>query len=88
MENDKLMPTKMECRGDSRSSSVRESMEVRVTYIPNPSNKRWRWGWGANFVAIKNFWGKHGWSLVSASLFTRPKTGLLVRCGVFHKDGS
>jgi len=77
---------KMECRGDSRSSSVRESMEIRLTFAPNPSRKRWRWSWGADFVPKKNFYEKHGWTQVSASSFIRPKTGLLVPCGLFHKE--
>lgn len=80
-----FIPNRMECRGDSRSTFVRDSMEIRVTYGPNRSKTRWQWTWGANFGAFQKKMQKDGFKQVSASSFTRPNTGLVVRCGIFHK---
>lgn len=84
MNRKRMMPVSIKCKGDSKSSSVRASMLINMTFSPNPNRKRWRWVWGNRFGATKHDLQKKGWKLVSTSGFVRPATGLAVRCGVFH----
>lgn len=84
MASQKMMPLKMECRGDSNSSFIRDSMKIRLTYGANPANKRWRWAWGPNFNTVKAQLEKNGFSQVSGSSFTRSGSGLQIRCGIFR----
>lgn len=84
MNQKQLMPVSIKCKGDSKSSSVRASMLINMTFSPNPKRKRWQWVWGSRFGATKHDLEKKGWKLVSTSSFVRPATGLAVRCGVFH----
>ncbi len=78
-----LMPVKIECKGDSSSSFIRDSMMINVTFGPNTEHRPWKWRWGYNFSKYEHKLGPKGWKLVSQSGFTRPKTGLFVPCGIF-----
>ena len=86
MKREHLVPTKIECRGDSRSPSIRKSIELRMTYVPNTADKVWAWYWGIGYESARAYYRRNpGWKEVSVSGFLRPKTGLFVRCGVFQK---
>lgn len=85
MSGKMMMPVKIACRGDSSKSSVRDSMELNLTFAPNPANLRWRWVWGSTYSSTKFQLEKAGWKAVSTSGFTRPTTGLRVPCGIFHR---
>ena len=79
-----LVPVKMACKGDSKSSSIRDSMLINMEFTRLPAKKRWRWAWGRSYGKTKHNLESKGWKLVSASGFVRPNTGLAVRCGIFH----
>ena len=79
-----MMPVRIACRGDSRTSHVRDSMQMNITFAPNTRGRQWRWVWGSNYASTKRQLERAGWKLVSSSGFTRPHTGLRVPCGIFH----
>lgn len=83
MKAEQKMPTSIACKGDSSNTVVRDSMQVNITFGPNPDHKKWLWVWGINFGKKKHDLLPQGWKLVSQSGFVRPTTGLIVRCGVF-----
>lgn len=83
MKAEHMMPIKVACKGDSRSTIIRDSMMINMTFEPNTEHRHWYWKWGSNFGRSKHNLLKKGWTLVSQSGFTRPKTGLYVPCGVF-----
>jgi hypothetical protein len=84
MRSKGMMPVKVACRGDSSSSNVRDSMQINMEWQPNREKRHWHWIWGDQFGRLKHDLEKKGWKLASSSGFTRPKTGLAVRCGIFH----
>lgn len=84
MNSRNMMPVKVACRGDSRTSHVRDSMQINMTFAPNPRGRQWRWVWGSQYGSTKSQLERQGWKLVSSSSFTRPQSGLRVRCGIFH----
>lgn len=85
MNKKDMMPVSIKCKGDSRSSSIRDSMLITMSFSPNPTRKRWRWIWGRDYGETKHKLEKSGWKQVSSSGFKRPATGLNIRCGVFHQ---
>jgi hypothetical protein len=78
-----LMPVKIECRGGSSSSFIRDSIMLDITFAPDTDHRPWKWRWGTNMGHYGHYLVPKGWKLVSQSGFTRPKTGLFVPCGIF-----
>ncbi|HWU65059.1 MAG TPA: hypothetical protein VN112_23815 [Ensifer sp.] len=78
-----LMPVKIECKEDSSSSFIRDSILVNITFAPDTNHLPWKWVWGTNMGHFEHYLAPKGWKLVSKSGFTRPKTGLFVPCGIF-----
>jgi hypothetical protein len=84
MKREKMEPTRIACKGDSSHAIIRDSMSIDLDFSPNTNHKKWVWKWGANFGKVKHDLEAKGWKLTSYSGFTRPKTGLVVRCGIFE----
>jgi hypothetical protein len=59
-------------------------MLINMEFAPNPGKKAWRWVWGDRYGQTKRSLESKGWKQVSGSSFVRSKTGLSVRCGIFH----
>ncbi len=78
-----MMPVHIECKGDSRSSFIRDSIMLNITFAPDTDHRPWKWRWGTNMGHYAHYLMPKGWKLVSQSGFTRPKTGLFVPCGIF-----
>jgi hypothetical protein len=83
LKSEGMLPVKIECKGDSRSSFISDSIMLDVTFAPNTEHRPWKWRWGTNLDRYAHNLSPKGWKLVSKSGFTRPKTGLFVPCGVF-----
>ena len=79
------LPTKIECRDSKKADFSELNAEFRVTYLRTDENIRYYWGVGSSFGQSKKRAEKEGFKLVSQSSFTRSKSGLVVRCGIWHQ---
>ena len=81
--NGNFFPTKIECRDSKKTDYTEGNAEYRVTYIETDNPKFYRWGVGSGFGEAKAMAEKEGLKLISSGQFTRAKSGLTVRCGIW-----
>jgi hypothetical protein len=81
--NKNFFPTKIECRDSKKADYTEGNAEYRVTYIETDNVKFYRWGVGGGFGEAKAIAAREGLKLISSDQFTRAKSGLVVRCGIW-----
>jgi hypothetical protein len=84
-ERDGFMPTSITCRDSKlRQLDVGET-EYNVTFAKNTQDLRWYWAVGSDYGPISRKAEKEGFKRVSFGQYKRPKSGLIVRCAIWHK---
>jgi hypothetical protein len=80
-----LMPTRVQCRDSNKRGLDFWETEYDVTMAKRPAGLQYYW-------AVGNFYGntkvkaeKLGYRQVSLSQYKRKKSGLVVRCAIWHK---
>jgi hypothetical protein len=84
--NGNFLPVKIECRDSNKRDYTEGNAEYRVTYIEADPRPFYRWGVGSGFAEAKALAQSEGLRLVSSGSFTRAKSGLVVRCGIWHQS--
>jgi hypothetical protein len=79
-------PMAIECRDTGRKGLNIGDLEYRITTEKLDKKVHWMWAVGSDFGKFQHKAEKNGYTRVSYSAFRRVKSGLLVRCGVWHKD--
>lgn len=81
--NKNFFPTKIECRDSKKADYTEGNAEYRVTYVETESPRYYAWGVGGSFGEVKVMAAKYDLKLISSDQFTRAKSGLIVRCGIW-----
>jgi hypothetical protein len=84
--NRNFFPTKIECRDSKKADYTEGNAEYRVTYIETDQARFYRWGVGGGFGEAKAIAAREGLKLISSDQFTRAKSGLVVRCGIWAEN--
>jgi hypothetical protein len=84
--NKNFFPTKIECRDSNKADFTEGNAEFRVTYIETDDVRFYRWGVGGGFGEAKAIAAREGLKLISSDQFTRAKSGLVVRCGIWARN--
>lgn len=80
------IPMAIECRDTGRRGLHVGELEYRITTAKLGDRLHWMWAVGSDFGKYENKARKKGYTRVSYSAFRRKKSGLLIRCGVWHKN--
>lgn len=82
----KQLPTAVECK-TTEGKEAAASFLARLTYEPNTAGIAWYVDGGsqADFVSKNKKAISKGYRLVKESMYRRPKSGLVVRCGIWYK---
>jgi hypothetical protein len=84
-QRDGFIPTAITCRDSKLRQLDLGETEYNVTFAKNTKNLRWYWAVGNSYGAISRKAEKEGYKRVSFGQFTRPKSGLIIRCAIWHK---
>jgi hypothetical protein len=85
-QRDGYVPTGISCRDSKlRQLDVGET-EYNVTFAKNTKNLTWYWAVGNSYGPISRKAEKEGYKRVSFNQYTRPKSGLIVRCAIWHSS--
>ena len=84
-ESKGLVPSKIQCRDSLlRQLDVGET-EYRVTFTDPPQRVDYLWAVGSDYGKQALKAKKEGYHQVSFNKYARKKSGLVVRCAIWHK---
>jgi len=75
----------VECRDTGKRGLNVADFEYRITFEARDPQTPYYWAVGSNFGKVDREARQKGYELVSYSAFRRKNSGLLVRCGVWHR---
>jgi len=82
---EKMMPVSIKCKSAGGIGQTRRNTLLNAKFAPNPKKLKYHWAWGSQLKVLNRKLKKRGYQMVSYSKFTRPKTGLVVPCAIWHK---
>jgi hypothetical protein len=85
LEGRDLMPTKVQCRDSNKRGLSFWETEYNVTVAKRPANMGYYWAVGDSYGRVKAKAEKRGYRQVSLGQYTRKKSGLVVRCAIWHQ---
>ncbi len=85
LEGQGMMPTRVQCRDSNKRGLSFWETEYNVTVAKRPANMGYYWAVGDSYGRIKAKAEKEGYRQVSLGQYTRKKSGLIVRCAIWHK---
>jgi hypothetical protein len=85
MESKGFMPTSIACRDSNKRGLDVGETEYKVQYAKNSSNIRYLWAVGSDYGPYNLKAKKEGYRQVSVDQYARKKSGLIVRCAIWHQ---
>jgi hypothetical protein len=85
LERQGLMPVKVQCRDSNKRGLDLWETEYNVTVTARPPGLRYYWAVGDAFGPTRLKAEKQGYRQVSLSQYKRQKSGLTIRCAIWHK---
>jgi hypothetical protein len=86
MENKGFMPVSIACRDSNKRGLDVGETEYKVKYAKNSSDIGYLWAVGSDYGQYSVKAKKEGYRRVSFAQYTRKKSGLIVRCAIWHKQ--
>ena len=85
LEGQGKMPTRVQCRDSNKRGLDFWETEYNITVAKRPAGLQYYWGVGNFYGSTKLKAEKQGYRQVSLSQYKRKKSGLVVRCAIWHK---
>ena len=85
LERQGFMPVKMLCRDSYKRQLDVAETEYNVTFAKNTAGVKFLWAVGSEYGPYKLKADKEGYQQVSFKQYKRKKSGLVVRCAIWHK---
>jgi hypothetical protein len=80
-----LFPVKMACRDSNKRQLDVGETEYNVTFAKNVNGTAFLWAVGSEYGPYKLRAAREGYRQVSYKSYVRKKSGLTVRCAIWHK---
>jgi hypothetical protein len=85
LERQGFMPVRMLCRDSNKRQLDVGETEYNVTFAKNTNGTQFLWAVGSEYGPYKLKAEKEGYRQVSFKQYVRKKSGLTVRCAIWHK---
>jgi hypothetical protein len=85
LERQGFMPVKVTCRDSNKRQLDIGETEYNVTVVKRTAGTRYLWAVGSSYGQYRLKAAKEGYRQVSIDQYTRKKSGLTVRCAIWHK---
>jgi hypothetical protein len=85
LERQAMMPVKVQCRDSNKRGLDLWETEYNITVTARPAGLRYYWAVGDAFGPTRIKAEKQGYRQVSLSQYKRQKSGLTIRCAIWHK---
>ena len=85
LERQGMMPTKVQCRDSNKRALDLWETEYNITVAKRPASKDYYWAVGDAYGRTRLRAEKEGYKQVSLGQYTRKKSGLTVRCAIWHR---
>lgn len=85
MESKGFMPVSITCRDSNKRGLDVGETEYKVKFVKNSNGVHYYWAVGSEYGRINLKATKEGHRRVSFAQYLRKKSGLTVRCAIWHK---
>jgi hypothetical protein len=85
LERQGYMPVKMLCRDSHKRQLDMGETEYSISFAKNTAGTRYLWAVGSDYGMYKLKADKGGYRQVSFKQYARKKSGLIIRCAIWHK---
>ncbi len=85
MESKGLMPVSITCRDSNKRGLDVGETEYKVKFVKNSNDVHYYWAVGSEYGRMNLQATKEGHRRVSFAQYVRMKSGLTVRCAIWHK---
>jgi hypothetical protein len=85
LERQGYMPVKMLCRDSYKRQLDVGETEYNISFAKNSAGTEYLWAVGSDYGMYKLKADKGGYRQVSFKQYTRKKSGLIIRCAIWHK---
>jgi hypothetical protein len=85
LERQGYMPVKMLCRDSYKRQLDVGETEYSITFVKNANDTQYLWAVGSDYGKYRLKADKEGYHQVSFKQYTRKKSGLIIRCAIWHK---
>lgn len=82
-----FMPTSIACRDSNLKGLDVAETEYKVSYAKRPDGVKFMWAVGSEYGRYRKLAEKEGYRQVGFDQYKRKKSGLVVRCAIWHKQG-